>query len=120
MSRKIDDATICWKCANCTDGTKCEWAFGSPVKGWVATPTVYDDGGFITHSFKVTKCPKFVEARRYEITLSAICREINCKRGDKHALQKVAKALESKGYALETHKEKGCSAIYAVKKENGR
>ena len=40
-TKNNDNETLCWKCDNCTDGSKCEWALGRPVKGWEATPTAY-------------------------------------------------------------------------------
>lgn len=49
--------TLCWNCANATDGRKCEWARdGIPVKGWEAYPTT----NFYFDSYCVLSCPKFV------------------------------------------------------------
>lgn len=54
----------CWKCANATDGRKCEWArFFIPVQGWVAFPRrvqVNDGEIHYLDSYCVVECPKFV------------------------------------------------------------
>lgn len=117
-TKNNDNETLCWKCDNCTDGSKCEWALGRPVKGWEATPTAYPDSGFITHSFMVTKCPKYVEARRYEMTLSQLCRKFNVARNTTPAIviKRVSERLQENGYTVEQCKETGKYVTYAVKK----
>lgn len=61
--------TICWLCDNATDGRKCPWvAFGKPVEGWKAEPTIilnHDPyhGTMKQRSFKVLECPLFVQGR---------------------------------------------------------
>lgn len=69
LRSKRKPSTLCWKCANATDGRKCPWvAFGTPVKGWTADKTVityqdYTQGTVQQHSYKVHECPLFVPGR---------------------------------------------------------
>ena len=65
--------TLCWDCQNaCNSG--CSWSRSfKPVKGWVATPTIINQGvrtqdgdPFYTKSFFVHKCPKFIKIQRNE------------------------------------------------------
>lgn len=54
--------TLCWDCILATDFQKCEWAGeGKPVPGWDAVPTTIKmpKGYEPTHSYHVTRCPKF-------------------------------------------------------------
>ena len=68
-------STLCWCCAKATTGG-CSWSANFiPVEGWEATPTVIKEGSTlhidennnivdkprISHSFKVHKCPEFIE-----------------------------------------------------------
>lgn len=67
MPKGAGQATqLCWSCANAVPseetGRGCEWSARlEPVPGWTATRSEKGYGG----TWKITKCPKFVqEARR--------------------------------------------------------
>lgn len=54
--------SICWQCANATDGSKCSWARDfTPVEGWDAIPKRIKFNEYITDSYIVRGCPKFKE-----------------------------------------------------------
>jgi hypothetical protein len=67
-------STLCWCCANATN-EGCEWSADfKPVEGWEAIPTTIHSKEYIelpngktkiqdriVESFKVIKCPKFIE-----------------------------------------------------------
>jgi len=54
--------TLCWDCENAVEPEICPWCgSGSPVPGWVATPTLLKCNHVAKHkdSFFVTYCPLF-------------------------------------------------------------
>lgn len=56
--------TLCFKCGNATDGTKCQWVRElKPIEDWVAVPTklIINDGNIIRKldSYCVLSCPNF-------------------------------------------------------------
>lgn len=57
--------TLCWVCANATNGALCSWVdTATPVEGWEAKPTKIYYNESIVDSFKVIKCPIFKEGRK--------------------------------------------------------
>lgn len=57
--------TLCWQCANATDGNKCSWVRdNTPVDGWEAEKTEIQYGYNITKSYSIKKCPLFKEGRK--------------------------------------------------------
>lgn len=59
--RKSIQHTLCWDCANATNGNACPWVESfDPVPGWWARPTVVKFFRENTDSYQVVKCPLFV------------------------------------------------------------
>ena len=59
--------SLCWRCENCVpnkEGTKgCSWSrYFRPVKGWDATPIPQSYKTIPGTSYRVNKCPEFVDA----------------------------------------------------------
>ena len=58
--KEID--TICWDCANATNGNLCPWVKDyTPVEGWDAIPKRIKFNDIITDSYIVMACPNFKE-----------------------------------------------------------
>lgn len=58
--KEID--TICWDCANATNGNLCPWVKDyTPVEGWDAIPKRIKFNDAITDSYIVIACPNFKE-----------------------------------------------------------
>lgn len=63
MDRYKDKRSLCWSCANATNGSKCPWARSfAPVPGWEAEKTQIKgnskgDRGY--ESYNVRKCPLY-------------------------------------------------------------
>ena len=54
--------TLCWRCANATDQSKCCWVKDyTPVVGWNAVPRRIRYNGSIMDSYMVKACPNFKE-----------------------------------------------------------
>ena len=51
---------LCWRCANACGG--CSWSKDfTPVEGWEATPHLIKDKRGGISSYKIRKCPQFIE-----------------------------------------------------------
>ncbi len=54
--------TLCWRCANATDSSKCIWVKNfTPIEGWDAVPRKIKYCGTIIDSYNVRACPNFKE-----------------------------------------------------------
>ena len=52
--------TLCWLCANATDGNLCPWVKDfTPVEGWEAEPRKIFSNNVTIQSYNITKCPLF-------------------------------------------------------------
>ena len=58
--RREENEQLCWKCKKACGG--CSWSDNlTPVDGWDATPTIVKDSMGDFESFKIKKCPEFIE-----------------------------------------------------------
>lgn len=58
MRKQRCHETLCWDCQNVT---KCSWKDRIPVKGWKAEPHIVNDEEGIIRTYRVIKCPNFLE-----------------------------------------------------------
>ena len=101
--------TLCWSCAKCTDGNKCEWAYGIERNDWAIKRD--DMGGII-----VIDCPNYIEDWRWLNTediarLLCISERSVFRYGD----NKLIKLLNDKGYRAKIDRDEGKRYIYAYK-----
>lgn len=56
---------LCWTCKN-TNGNDCSWFSkeAKPVEGWTAKPTIIKNNDGIMKSYRITKCPQYVQGRK--------------------------------------------------------
>lgn len=51
---------LCWTCKKAICG--CNWSkYGKPVDGWDAEPTVIQTGNTVKNSYKIKRCPEYIE-----------------------------------------------------------
>ena len=57
--RRAEDGQLCWRCKNACGG--CSWSRElKPVDGWTAEPTIVKDSNGDFPSYKIKKCPEFI------------------------------------------------------------
>ena len=66
VAKKVFEPTLCWDCANATNGEVCPWANDfTPVPGWEAEKTyLMQDSLSPYESYHVKKCPLFCRDAR--------------------------------------------------------
>ena len=58
--RREENEQLCWRCKNACGG--CSWSDCLiPVGGWTAEPTIVKDSMKDFASYKIRKCPQFIE-----------------------------------------------------------
>lgn len=58
LEKQRENETLCWSCQNVT---KCCWKDKIPVKGWDAIPHTVDDEEGEIRTYRVIKCPNYLE-----------------------------------------------------------
>ena len=58
--RREENEQPCWRCKNACGG--CSWSDSlTPVDGWDATPTIVKDSTGDFETYKIKKCPEFID-----------------------------------------------------------
>lgn len=100
---------MCWSCAKCTDGNKCEWAYGIERNDWTIKRD--DMGGII-----VIDCPKYIEDW-CEVSTEEVCRLLgkSTRAVQRYGDNKLIKLLNDIGYRVKLDRDGVNRYIYTHK-----